>query len=966
MSNTNREASLITYFNQAKTLYMYKTLYELAVKQGGQTVRQELKDAPTQHLIARIWGQQQLIRDGLIISPSAVQLTQSPPPQEYIDPTIVTQVNIFRYFNDGNPTLTVSWDPKPNAVRYTIFDKEGFVRAVTTDTTFTFRKLSTFEEEANILVFGALKSGRLTQFQVRVTYLEDNEEIVQGPHKYYTQPYALIYRPIRAVTTLDSVIGGDRIIKSSWQVPSNIQPEYPIEYFILQYSLDPAFNVYNEVIQYNIYGSTGFSVSLDNLIPGETYYLRVKGANAVGNGPYDFNNRSEDSILAIGIPQVTPTISHNILRNGGAGYANIAWNNIATTAYPVSEYIWEIKDKNGLLMLNGEGQETHVNGFRMTEGIEYTISVHSRNIAGISLAAATKKFVYYLEPGVPDIRAEYKNGKVSLFQNYRDIRSYIDSPTSPIHRIIIQNVVSGRDITITGSNLYNLLLVQFRPDFDIFYNIHIIVSGKGGDTEVFIPIKIITPGKEYIKSTSLVHGDNKFQISWTISGSSEEIVGYRILYEHNNEYLYADISGGSQRNAIIEIPNGKLYNVRLSVRRYTSLIDSQQSGIELMNPTIVGSVLASGKPNTPLLGNHILGVLTNTVELKWTSVQSISGADVTGYKISYASGSNNIDIPLPFSNSLLINNLINHSPYTFTIFTRGRLRTIIDSSEYAVGPIPDNYIYSDPVNVTLTPYSPVPSPISITSVQRSTSEGRPILDISWAPVESALTNYKYLVQYLIVNKENTVLLSGEHLTTLTEYTPDISGDYYGYNIKFTIAGTYSVNQIYVSKTPYLRTEQLIPLEVGQIEADTTSLFKITQAPLQKDYELVLLKWQMDTVKEHLRGFRIRVINSSNSISTLIQQLYPFTYIEQVNSIDRPFSDNISINDIQYKVYYHGNTYFAYVYLPGAGPNIVNLFSVDKVYQRDNLIYYSPAKSSNTLQLYGIINEQPEIISVTTL
>jgi hypothetical protein len=965
MSNTNREASLITYFNQAKTLYMYKTLYELAAKQGQTTVRQELKDAPTQHLIARLWGQQQLIRDGYIISPSAVQQVQTAPPQEYIDPKIITTVNVSRYYNDGNPTLTLSWGAKPNAVRYTIYDKEGNVRAVTTDTTFTFRKMSTLEESLNNIVFGALKSGQLLQFQVRPTYLEDTQEVPQGPHKYYTRLYALIYKPIKAVTTLDLSIGGDRIITATWSLPSGIESSYPIEFFIVQYSLDPTFSVYNEVIQYNLYGSSAFSVSLNDLIPGETYHVRVKGSNEVGDGPYDNrqDSRSEDSIIAIGIPQVAPTISHNIVRDGGEGRANISWSNIASTAYPVSEYIWEIKDKNGILEENGAGLETHVMGFRMTEGIEYTISVKARNNAGISPIISTNKFIYYLEPGVPDIRAEYKSGKISLLQNYRDIRSYIDSPTAPITRIVIQNVSPGRDIVITGQNLYNQLLVQFRPDFDVFYNIKIIVGGRGGDTEIFIPIKIITPGKEYIKTTALVHGDRKFQVSWTISGSAEEVIGYRVLYEHNNEYLYADINGGSVRSAVIEIPNGKLYNVRLSVRRYTSLIDSQQSGVELTNPTVVGTVLASGRPAPPVLGNHVLGVLSNTVELKWTPIQSISGEDVTGYRVTYSSGSNNVNIPNSNASTILINNLINHSPYTFRVYTRGRLRTQIDSSGYAIGPVLDNYIYSDPIDVTLTPYSPVPSPTIVTTSQYSTAGGRPAIDISWENVQAQLENYKYLVKYSIT-KGNTILLSGEHLTTQLQYSPDISGDYYGYTINVTVAGTYSENELYVSKTPYNKGEQLVPLSVTELIADTTSLYNITTVSIKKDYELVLLKWTMDAAKEHLRGFRIRIINAANGMSTQIQQLFPFTYVEEVTSISKPFTDNVSLQDIQYKVYKYSNTYFAYVYLSNAGPNIVNLFSIDKVYQRDNLIYYSPAKSSNTIQFYGIINEQPELISIT--
>jgi DNA topoisomerase-1 len=52
----------------------------------------------------------------------------------------------------------------------------------------------------------------------------------------------------------------------------------------------------------------------------------AKNDLAVGNGPYDTTHlkRSEPSILAIGIPNIAPTITHNIVRNGGAGYANLA------------------------------------------------------------------------------------------------------------------------------------------------------------------------------------------------------------------------------------------------------------------------------------------------------------------------------------------------------------------------------------------------------------------------------------------------------------------------------------------------------------------------------------------------------------------------------------------------------------------------------------------------------------------
>ena len=217
-----------------------------------------------------------------------------------------------------------------------------------------------------------------------------------GTGSYSTASTAVKPGRVPDAPGIASVTPGNTQLVVVFDAPADDGGKAIIDYDV-QYSSDSGANWSN--FPDPVTTSTATSVTITGLTNGTTYVVRVRAANAAGEGPY--------SALVSGTPRTTPGAPTSVSGTAGDTFVDVAWTAPSSDGgASITDYVVQVKAGSGSWSTfadgTSSGTSTRVTG--LTNGTSYTFQVAAVNAAGAgSYSSASSAVVPGTAAGAPTI-----------------------------------------------------------------------------------------------------------------------------------------------------------------------------------------------------------------------------------------------------------------------------------------------------------------------------------------------------------------------------------------------------------------------------------------------------------------------------------------------------------------------------------------------------------------------------------
>jgi len=396
--------------------------------------------------------------------------------------------------------------------------------------------------------------------------------------------------------------------------------------------------------------TTKVNGTLENIINGNSYLVRLRAKNAVGNSLVTTASASV-------IPYTRPDPPSGVVASVTAKSQNITvvWTNPANNGNAITAYSYSI---NGNTYTPDQTQTPYGNTFVVTGtfGLPYYATVKVKNAAGYSEPTQSNTVIPYNVPDAPEFTTGVGNKQIILIitkPNTRgsEIEYYkysIDNENN--YRPTGDNTGNISDFTITtlNDNLENLVN---GTEYTIYLKAHNLAGDSASTFKKATPQP--TPNPPAITTGSSSAGNGFITLVFTapmrLVNSNNEIDTTIDYYEYSIDSAKTYISTGSKilTYTITGLTNGISYTIAL--RAHNSIGSGGPDTIVLTPYTI---------PSAPIINNITLG--DQTVTINFTAPNN-GGSEILKY---YYSIDNGIYTDInKTATSFTINNLINQRTY---------------------------------------------------------------------------------------------------------------------------------------------------------------------------------------------------------------------------------------------------------------------------------------------------------------
>jgi hypothetical protein len=390
---------------------------------------------------------------------------------------------------------------------------------------------------------------------------------------------------------VSSALFGDSTANLSWSEPVGVPPG-----FVTGYQVQDEFgNTVCEVI------STSCVVS--GLTNGNAYRFKVRATSENGFGP---NGPLSSTVIPAAVPQPPA----EVLVSEGNESVSLTWvmgdnggSSILETRATVSP---------GSLTCASSGNSCSVSG--LTNGVEYSVTLASRNKAGFGSESATQfEFVPRTVPGSPEsVSVTYGNESASV-----SWEAPLDDGGSPVSGYQVRTIPSGGSCDVGPGVLSCQLsgLTNGTSYVAIVSALNEAGAGAASSSTSFIPKTTPSP----VSSLNASAGNESVTLRWTApDNGGASISGFTVT--STPEGHGCQTSGTTCQ--VTGLTNGDEYSFSITAT------NSEGSSA----PTSSASVIPAALPSGP---TSVAASLTgNSVAISWQAPSSDGGQPVTGYKVT--------------------------------------------------------------------------------------------------------------------------------------------------------------------------------------------------------------------------------------------------------------------------------------------------------------------------------------------
>ena len=416
-----------------------------------------------------------------------------------------------------------------------------------------------------------------------------------------------------------TLTSGNRKLEVSWSKPA--QNDAPISIYKVQYSEGDS-DVWNPYVGWT--GTTTFTIILP-LINGQSYKVQVRATSSAGESDWS------ESATGTPAPQPPDAPAKPTLTSGNRKL-EVSWSKPAQNDAPISIYKVQYSEGDSDVWnpyVGWTGTTTFTIIPRLTNGQSYKVQVRATSSAGESDWSESATGTPAPQP--PDAPA-----KPTLTSGNRKLEVSWSKPAqndAPISIYKVQYSEGDSDVWNpyvgwTGTTTFTIIP---RLTNGQSYKVQVRATSSAGESK-WSPTATGTPGPEVPDTPgalALTPGNAQLRVTWSVpSGNGADITDYKVEYRTGSSgWTDHPFSGTGTSTIILSLTNNQPYHVQ--VRATSEAGSSDWSDFETGTP----KAQSPSAPNAPRLtpGNGEL-------EVSWSAL-SINGADITGYKVEYRTGS---------------------------------------------------------------------------------------------------------------------------------------------------------------------------------------------------------------------------------------------------------------------------------------------------------------------------------------
>ena len=457
---------------------------------------------------------------------------------------------------------------------------------------------------------------------------------------------------IPSVST-NSLTHGDTRVHLSWQQFTTGGSS--ISYYEVYQSTD-------DITYTKVQTPTVKSATITGLTNGTLYYFRVAAVNALGAGPLSSSRNLR------GTPSTLPDPPTSVSGTNGNTESTISWTAPANNGgAAITHYSIKCGPTSGFpgnaTPYEQAGTGTTYTKTGLTNGVEYSVQVASKNLNGTGTYSSTSTFT----PAVPTAPGVPQN--LASFIGDQSVALSWDAPASDGGATITGYIVyqstdnatftqvatpSGTSHTVTG--LTNGTAYYFKVAAVNSVGTGTQTSSTGSRT----PAAGTAPSQ--VGTVTPTAGDTQVALSWSAPNApiGSPITDYVIEFSTDNATFttFNDGTTTGTSATVTGLTNGTQYYFRVSA------VNSIGTGTASSSVTATPS--APGVPGAPQSPAATRG--DTQVALSWSAPSSDGGSTITGYKVYQSTDDVSFtEVATPSGTSQTITSLTNGTTYYFKI-----------------------------------------------------------------------------------------------------------------------------------------------------------------------------------------------------------------------------------------------------------------------------------------------------------
>ena len=360
--------------------------------------------------------------------------------------------------------------------------------------------------------------------------------------------------------------------------------------------------------------STVTSVTISGLTNGTTYVVRVRAANAAGEGPY--------SALVSGTPRTTPGAPTSVSGTAGDTFVDVAWTAPSSDGgASITDYVVQVKAGSGSWSTfadgTSSGTSTRVTG--LTNGTSYTFQVAAVNAAGAgSYSSASSAVVPGTVAGAPTITA------VTAGDGQLSVAFTAPSDTGGATVTDYDYQLNGGSWVSVGATTSPFTISSLTNGTEYLVRVRAVTSeGDGAASGPATGTPRTTPGAP--TSLSATVGSGQATITFT-AGSDGGSSILRYEYELNDSGSWLSAGVVASPVTVTDLTNGTTYSVKIRA------VNAAGAGTESTSESVTPQV--DGLPTQPTSLTAVV-IDDTSIDLDWSAPDDDGGETVTDYVVQY-------------------------------------------------------------------------------------------------------------------------------------------------------------------------------------------------------------------------------------------------------------------------------------------------------------------------------------------
>ena len=412
-----------------------------------------------------------------------------------------------------------------------------------------------------------------------------------GTGSYSTASTAVKPGRVPDAPGIASVTPGNTQLVVVFDAPADDGGKVIIDYDV-QYSSDSGANWSN--FPDPVTTSTATSVTITGLTNGTTYVVRVRAANAAGEGPY--------SALVSGSPRTTPGAPTSVSGTAGETFVDVAWTAPSSDGgASITDYVVQVKAGSGSWSTfadgTSSGTSTRVTG--LTNGTSYTFQVAAVNAAGAgSYSSASSAVVPGTAAGAPTITSVTAgDGQLSVA-----FTAPSDTGGAAVSNYAYQ--LNGGSWVLVGATTSPFTISSLTNGTEYLVRVRAVTSeGDGAASGPATGTPRTTPGAP--TSVSGTAGDTFVDVAWTAPSSDggASITDYVVQVKAGSGSwsTFADGTSSGTSTRVTGLTNGTSYTFQVAAVNaagagsYSSASSAVVPGTAAGAPTITSVTAGDGQ-----------------------------------------------------------------------------------------------------------------------------------------------------------------------------------------------------------------------------------------------------------------------------------------------------------------------------------------------------------------------------------